>query len=86
LSSKRDIGREDSIIATLVDFVKEIANIEIENPTADLHDEVGLSSIQVLELVERIEDAYEIVFPLNDLADIRTISDLASHLEKIAKN
>ncbi|NJN52889.1 MAG: acyl carrier protein, partial [Gammaproteobacteria bacterium] len=35
---------------------------------SDLVDDVGLSSIEIMELVEHIEDEYDISFPLNDLA------------------
>ena len=45
--------------------------------------ELGLTSLQVMELVEHIEDELDISFPLNILPDIRTVRDLALRLEKI---
>lgn len=50
---------------------------------SDLIDDAGLESVQVMELVEIIEDEYDISFPLNDLADIRTIDDLAAHVQRL---
>jgi acyl carrier protein len=38
-----------------------------------------------MELVEQIEDEYEVAFPLNDLADMRTLSDLANELTKLVE-
>ena len=50
---------------------------------SDLVDDVGLSSIEIMELVEQLEDAYDISFPLNDLAEIRTINDMVKELERL---
>ena len=50
---------------------------------SELVAELGLTSLQVMELVEHIEDEFDISFPLNILPDIRTVRDLALRLEKI---
>jgi len=52
---------------------------------SDLVSDVGLSSLQLMELVEMIEDRFDIAFPLNDLADIRTLSDLATVVSRLAE-
>ena len=49
---------------------------------SDLVDDVGLSSVQIMELIENVEDEFEIAFPLNDLADVRTLNDLVSELTR----
>lgn len=51
----------------------------------DLVEELGLESIDVMELIERLEDKFDISFPLNDLANVRTLSDLARELEKLTE-
>lgn len=51
---------------------------------ADLLADVGLASIEVMELIESLEDTLDIVFPLNDLADLRTVADLAERLQTIS--
>ena len=53
------------------------------NEDSELVAELGLTSLQVMELVEHIEDEFDISFPLNVLPDIRTVRDLALQLEKI---
>jgi acyl carrier protein len=68
--------------------LKELVNQLAEEGTlvevdSDLVDDVGLSSIEIMELVELLEDEYDISFPLNDLAEIRTITDLAAELERL---
>jgi acyl carrier protein len=57
-------------------------DVTVEDDT-DLVDEVGLSSVEIMELVEAIEDTYDISFPLNDLAEMRTIADLAAEIERL---
>ena len=68
--------------------LKELVNQLAEEGThvdvdSDLVDDVGLSSIEIMELVEQLEDAYDISFPLNDLAEIRTINDMVKELERL---
>jgi acyl carrier protein len=49
----------------------------------DLVEEVGLSSVEVMELISLAEDAFDIAFPLNDLASIRTLGELAERIVAI---
>jgi acyl carrier protein len=75
--------RED-YAARLKELVNQLAeddaDVEVDS---DLVDDVGLSSIEIMELIEQLEDEYDISFPLNDLAEIRTITDMAKELERL---
>lgn len=51
--------------------------------SSDLVADLGLSSIDVMEVIEQVEDEFDISFPLNNLPDIRTVQDLAKQLEKL---
>jgi acyl carrier protein len=51
---------------------------------SDLIGDLGLSSIDVMEVIEQVEDEFDISFPLNSLPDIHTVSDLARALERLA--
>ena len=42
--------------------------------------ELGLSSLQVMELVEQIEDHFDISVPLNLLPDMNTAQEMAQKL------
>jgi acyl carrier protein len=44
----------------------------------DLVDEVGLDSVNVMDMVMHIEDEFDVVVPVNQLADIRTPGQLAA--------
>ena len=46
-------------------------------PESDLIDELGLASLDVMELIEALEDRFDVAFPINELGDVRTIADLA---------
>ena len=78
--------RED-YAARLKQLVNQLAEegttVEVDS---DLVDDVGLSSIEIMELIEQLEDAYDISFPLNDLAEIRTINDMVKELERLVDN
>ena len=65
----------------LITLVNQLLGTETKlTGDSDLVDDVGLSSVQIMELIENVEDEFEIAFPLNDLADVRTVNDLVSEL------
>ena len=75
--------REDYAVR-LTELVNRLAEAgTVVDVDSDLVDDVGLSSIEIMELVEQLEDAYDISFPLNDLAEIRTINDMVKELERL---
>ena len=75
--------REDYAVR-LTELVNQLAEEgTVVDVDSDLVDDVGLSSIEIMELVEQLEDEYDISFPLNDLAEIRTINDMAKELERL---
>lgn len=51
--------------------------------TTDLVADVGLSSLEVMELIEKIEDHFDISIPLNILPDVNTIGQLAKKLQQL---
>ena len=53
------------------------------NEDTELETELGLTSLQVMELIDQIEDDFDMSIPLNILPDIRTVHDLAAQLEKL---
>ncbi len=68
------------------ELLTEVAEIDQEiGEETDLVEEIGLESIDVMELIEQLEDKFDISFPLNDLASIRTLAELAKELEKLTE-
>ena len=48
--------------------------------TTDLVADIGLSSLEVMEFIEKIEDEFDISIPLNILPDVNTVGELATKL------
>ena len=51
--------------------------------TTELVADIGLSSLEVMEFVEKIEDQFEISIPLNILPDVNTVGDFARKLREL---
>ncbi len=51
--------------------------------STELVADIGLSSLEVMEFVEKIEDHFDISIPLNILPDINTLGDLARKLQDL---
>ncbi len=71
----------DNVLAAILSIVNRLSkgNITLSEDTR-LQVDVGLSSLQVMELVLEIEDEFDISFPLNRLPDIQTAKDLSQEI------
>ena len=58
---------------------------EGKEPTEDMElvADLGLASMQVMELLLEIEDRFDVSIPLNILPDVKTVKDLVTQLEQI---
>ncbi len=48
-----------------------------------LVDDIGLTSLEVMEAIESIEDHFDISIPLNILPDVNTIGELAAKVHEL---
>lgn len=53
------------------------------NETTDLVADIGLSSLEVMEFIEKIEDHFDISIPLNILPDVNTVGELAAKVQEL---
>lgn len=58
---------------------KNVALTESTGLVAD----IGLSSLEVMEFIEKIEDHFDISIPLNILPDVNTIGELAKKVQEL---
>lgn len=65
------------VLATINRTLKR--DVLLSEETA-LQADVGMTSLQVMELVGEIEDEFDISLPLNRLPDIRTIKELSQEI------
>jgi acyl carrier protein len=52
----------------------------------DLVNDLGFDSLRVMEMLHEVEDVFDISYPLNDLAKLRTVKDFALQIEHIIEN
>jgi acyl carrier protein len=60
-------------------------NIELNEQT-NLVADMGLDSINVMELLTEIEDRFDVIVPLNVMADVSTVQDLANQVKRLAED
>lgn len=52
----------------------------------DLVNDLGLDSIKVMEILETLEDSFDISIPINILPSVRTVKDLAFEIQNLTGN
>lgn len=74
----------DEVLARLMEQLRaRTANGETLNEDTDLVGELGLDSVTVMDMMLEIEDEFDITVPLNALADVRTVRDLAQTILRL---
>jgi acyl carrier protein len=61
---------------------KNKKNLTLSESTSLVAD-IGLSSLEVMEFIEKIEDHFDISIPLNILPDVNTIGELATKVKEL---
>ena len=61
---------------------KNKKNLTLSESTSLVAD-IGLSSLEVMEFIEKIEDHFDISIPLNSRPDVNTIGDLATKVKEL---
>ena len=70
----------DFLYSTLEPHNKK--NLDLSESTHLVAD-IGLSSLEVMEFIEKIEDHFDISIPLNILPDVNTIGELAKKVQEL---
>jgi acyl carrier protein len=70
----------------VVDVLKNVSRRPIE-PTlsSDLVADLGFDSLQVLEVVAELEDAFDISIPLNDASATRTVAQVVARVTALVE-
>ncbi|SEN26077.1 acyl carrier protein [Nitrosomonas marina] len=77
----------DEILQLLRDRLSSIASSEIIiTAETNIISELSIDSIKLLNLIMEIEDTFDISIPINALADVQTVHDLASLISRIKSN
>ena len=70
------------LIDTLKPFTKEGQQL---GEDTELVSELGLDSLQVMQVLLKIEDQFDISIPLNNIPNILTVKELAQEIEKLLR-
>lgn len=77
----------DTVLREVVAFleIQTKGRIPISADT-DMAKDLNLDSLAVMDLLMALEDKFDVSLPLNNLAEIRTVSDLASSIVDLKKS
>lgn len=75
----------DKVLQKIIDILIQAAPEGAPTVTADsdLVNDLGLDSMKVMEILEAIEDSFDISIPINIMPDVRTVNDLVVEIKKI---
>jgi acyl carrier protein len=74
------------VVARIIDIVTPLAEGRVAaiDENTELTAQLALDSLKVLDLVVAVEDEFDISVPINALAEVRTVGDLATLIQKSA--
>ena len=75
------------MLEKIQEMLAEALNLPLEKITADakIVDDLGADSLDVVELLSRLEDEYGIMIPDEEVESLVTVADVANELEKLVK-
>jgi acyl carrier protein len=75
------------IVEKVKQIIREQLGVEEDEitPAASFVDDLGADSLDTVELVMAIEEAFDIEIPDNDAEKMRTVQDLIDYIEKHSK-
>ena len=75
--------KENELLERVKEVVQQFADPsrKVEYDTALVKD-LGLESIQIIEMLCEIEDAFDLVIGESELSDVVTVADLSAVVEK----
>jgi len=74
----------DTIFQQIKVLLQEHAQLQapIQDDT-DLINDLGFDSLKLMEMLEDVEDIFDITYPLNDLANLHTVKDFVLQVQQI---
>lgn len=79
---------EEQIRTDLVDILSKLAGLEVDQIKNDdrLREDLGLDSLQSMELLSRISDKYELDLEVEDVMDVETVGDVIKQLAQFLRS
>jgi acyl carrier protein len=78
------VMQEDEIFSVLAKIIEKVAEVPESSvtPEADITDDLGISSLSMVEIVVSAEDKFNVEIPDEDLEDFRTVQDVVSYVRR----
>ncbi len=66
-------------------MLAEALNLPVEKVSADakIVEDLGADSLDVVELLSRLEDEYGVIIPDEEVENLHTVADVAAAIEKL---
>lgn len=74
------------VVAKLVAILNPLAEGRVAHidENTELTGELALDSLKVMDLLMAVEDEFDVSVPINMLADVKTVGDLAVQIQRAA--
>lgn len=74
------------VIAQIIEIVTPLstARLAVIGEDTELTGQLALDSLKVMDLLVAVEDHFDISVPINALADVKTVGDFATVVQKFA--
>ena len=74
----------DELLKSICGYLEPLNNTGVTlDAQTDIAADLQVDSVAVMDLVMMIEDAYDIMIPMNRLSDVRTVGDLAATVQTL---
>ena len=75
------------MLEKIQEMLAEALNVSAEKVTADakIVEDLGADSLDVVELLSRLEEEYGVTIPDEDVESLVTVGDVATEIEKLMK-
>jgi acyl carrier protein len=79
---------EQEIFSCLAEIVEQAAGIPAPTVTreADVTDDLGVSSLEMVEIIVSAEDKFSVEIPDEALGDLRTIQDVVDYVQRVQRS
>lgn len=82
------MAAKKEVVQQIVDILTPMVPQDGPPVTADLDlvSDLGLNSMKVMELIEILEDSFDISIPINILSEVSIVKDLAVEIQNLIGN
>ena len=84
--SSNTTDQYQEIVQALYELLARLPTKDVElSEQTNLVADMGMDSINMMELLQEIEDRFDVIVPLNAMADVSTVQDLANEVYRLVE-